>query len=153
MQENGSCRKFGRIAKFSQPAKFRTVAKFESCEHYSPACHCSHFSHCSPLLLFHAFVFCFFLLQFFVSSHFVLVIAFDFGFFGNFLYTEHLYKPQSSFVLFNHFCNKFFGRSFQLSRVFHFLLHFPSFSWHFLGRQTPSEDDNSEDEWLKPLSP
>ena len=37
-----------------------------------------------------------FLLQFFVSSYFVLVIAFSFSFFfGNFLYTEHLYKSQS----------------------------------------------------------
>ena len=37
-----------------------------------------------------------FLLQFFVSSHFVLVIAFSFSFFfGNFIYTEHLYKSPS----------------------------------------------------------
>ena len=44
------------------------------------------------LLLFNAFVV---LLQFFVSSKFILVIAFGFVIFGNFLYTEHLYKPQS----------------------------------------------------------
>ena len=42
------------------------------------------------LFLFHAFVV---FVTFFFSSHFVLVIAFSFSFFGNFIYTKHLYKP------------------------------------------------------------
>ena len=54
--------------------------------------------HCSPLqpLFILLPVPAFDALMFFVvSSKFIPVIAFGFVFFGNFLYTEHLYKPQS----------------------------------------------------------
>ena len=70
---------------------FVTTCEIASAHHYSSR-HCSHFStvHLHFTLLL-------FLLQFLVSSHFILVIVFGFVFvfFGNFLYTEHLYKPHS----------------------------------------------------------
>ena len=51
----------------------------------------------------------------------------------------------------HHLINKKVTGSFQLSRFYSSLLPFLSFSWHFLGSQTPSKDDNSEDERLKPF--
>ena len=67
-----------------------TTCEIAHARHYS-SCNCSQFStvHLHFTLLL-------FLLQFLISSHFVLVTAFSFSFFfGNFLYTEHLYKSQS----------------------------------------------------------
>ena len=121
-----------------------TTCEIAPVHHYS-SCHCSHFStvHLHFTLLL-------FLLQFLVSSHFILVIAFGFVFFfGNFLYTEHLYKPLSVQTI-NHFDNREGGR--QFPRCFLFF-HFLSFSFPFLSCQTPSEDENSEDGWLDRLSP
>ena len=37
--------------------------------------------------------------------------------------------------------------------LFFSLSHFSLIFLHFLIGQTPSEDDNSEDEWLEPLTP
>ena len=98
----------------------------------------------APILLH--FTLLLFLLQFFVSSHFVFVIAFSFSFFGNFIYTEHLYKPQ-----FVQTCNHFTsaingGRQFRrcfLFFPFSFILFLP-----FSATKHSSEDDNSEDGWL-----
>ena len=61
-----------------------------------------------------------------------LVMDFHFGFFFNFPYTEHLFKPQSSFVkhLIN---NKVTGEAFSFpasSPFSHFLLFSFSFSRH-----------------------
>ena len=67
-----------------------SIAKFGS---FSTV-HNSNTVHPATPILLH-FTLLLFLLQFFVSSHFVIVIAFSFSFFGNFIYTEHLYKPQS----------------------------------------------------------
>ena len=87
-----------------------------------------------------------FLLQFFISSHFVLVIAFSFSFFfGNFLYTEHLYKSQSGQTITS---LRQYREWAAVSPLLPFL-HFLSFSFLFLGCQTPSKDDNLEDERLK----
>ena len=104
------------------------------------------FQHCSPA--FHAFI------VFVTISYFFLFYPcnsfwFCFFFFGNFLYTEHLYKPQSVQTI-NHFGNREGGR--QFPRCFLFF-HFLSFSFPFLSCQTPSEDENSEDGWLDRLSP
>ena len=71
---------------------------------------------------------------------------FCFFFFGNFLYTEHLYKPQSV-QTFNHFtfCNTESWRQFPRCFLFsHFLL----FSLPFSATKHSSEDDNLEDGWL-----
>ena len=98
----------------------------------------------APVLLH--FTLLLFLLQFFVSSHFVLVIAFSFSFFGNFIYNEHLYKPQSVQT-----CNDFTstiqraGGSFLAASFPPILFHLPS---PFSTAKHSSEDDNSEDGWL-----
>ena len=87
-----------------------------------------------------------FLLQFFVSSHFVLVIAFSFSFFGNFIYTEHLYKPQSVQTC-NHFTSAMqrAGGSFPVALFSPVFFHFLS---PFSAAKHSSEDDNLEDGWL-----
>ena len=110
---------------------------------------CSPFCHYSPLLLFHAFAF---LLQFFVSSHFIPCNSFDFGSFCNFAwlgkYISSCTIIKENFML----SNKIGGK---LSAFPLFLLFSPLsliFSL-FLGCQTPSKDDNLEDERIKPLLP
>ena len=115
--------------------------KFGSCS----TVHNSSTVHPTALVLLH-FTLLLFLLQFFVSSHFVLVIAFSFSFFGNFIYNEHLYKPQSVQTC-NHFTSAIqrAGGSFAATSSF---LHFISFSLPFSATKYSSEDDNSEDAWL-----
>ena len=87
-----------------------------------------------------------FLLQFFVSSHFVLVIALVLVFFCNFIYTKHLYKPQSVQT-----CRDFTsvieraGGSFPTASFSPIFFHFLS---PFSAAKHSSEDDNSEDGWL-----
>ena len=117
-----------------------------------PLQECFSCEHCSCLqpalfILFSCyFTLLLFLLQFFVSSHFVLVIAFSFSFFGNFIYTEHLYKPQ-----FVQTCNHFtFGnrRWAAVSPLFPPFSYFLSFSLPFSATKHSFEDDNSEDGWL-----
>ena len=109
---------------FLQPAKFRTVEKFASCTHCSP------FFHYSPFLLFDTVTF---LLQFFVSSHFIPCNSFWFWFFFcDFPCSEQyislsqaLYKGITS-------CNKFLAGSFQRSYLFFFCFtfsHFLSIFW------------------------
>ena len=79
-----------------------------------------------------------------------LLIPSDFGFF--FPLVLSIYKTS---VYINHLINKFWAQKLSacLFPVFSFFfsLIFLSFSRHFLGIQTPSEDDNLEDERLKPF--
>ena len=73
-----------------------STCEIDSCEHCASCALCILRTippaSCSPA--FHASVF---LLHFFVSSYFnpCNIFCFGFFFFGNFIYTEHLYKPQS----------------------------------------------------------
>ena len=66
-----------------------SIAKFGSCSTVPSS---STVPSCCPFLLFDASDFCYI---FFVSSYFNPCNSFCFGFFCNFPYTEHLYKPQS----------------------------------------------------------
>ena len=110
------------------------------------------YEHCSCLqptlfILFSCyFTLLLFLLQFFISSHSVLVIAFSFGFFCNFIYTEHRYKPQSV-QTYNHFTSAIqrAGGSFLAASFSPIFFHFLS---PFSAAKHSSEDDNSEDGWL-----
>ena len=73
---------------------------------------------------------------FLVFSHFILVIAFRFWFFfGNFIYTEHLYKLQSIKTLYQslHVGNIERGDSFADASSFSIFFHF---LFPFLGYQT-----------------
>ena len=126
--------KFGRIAKFWQ------VAKFPSCDTVHPAGHCS--LSCD-LLLFDFFLF---------LPILTLVIAFDFGFFLNLAWLGVVYKlqphcNQGQLLLINKL-----GGNFSAFPLLFFFLYFPSIFSPFLTSQTPSKDDNSEDERLEPLS-
>ena len=90
---------------------------------------------------FHASVF---LLHFLFLPILTLVIAFVLVFFGNFIYTEHLYKPQSiqTELDVGNRKGRQFRRCFLLSPIFfHFLSPFST-------TKNSSEDDNSEDGWL-----
>ena len=69
-----------------------------------------------------------------------LVIAFVLVFFGNFIYTEHLYKPQSIQTEL-HFTSAIESGSFPAASFLHFLSPFST-------AKHSSEDDNSEDGWL-----
>ena len=76
-----------------------------------------------------------------------LLILYDFGFLY-FSLVMSIYKPQ--YVSITNQSIKLTGEAFS-SPAF---LNFSPFSLIFLallGSQTPSEDDNSEDEWLKPF--
>ena len=85
---------------------------------------------------------------FLVFFHFTPVIAFRFWFFCNFPYTENLYKPQYVQTLDQSTSiNKVKG---EASNSPVWLLLSLIFS-PFLGCQTPSKDDNLEDERLKPF--
>ena len=57
---------------------------------------------------------------------------------------SHIFSINKSFF--------FWQEAFSSLAFFPLLLLSPLFS-QFLGSQTPSEDDNSEDEWLETLSP
>ena len=75
----------------------------------------------------------------------------------NFPYTEHLYKPRSVRTLYQSTSiNKVTGES-SCSPSWLLLpllcFNFLHVLFYFLGSQTPSEDDNSEDGWLKPFPP
>ena len=118
-----------------------------------PLQECFSYEHCPCLqpalfILFSCyFTLLLFLLQFFVSSHFVLVIAFiSVFFFGNFIYTEHRYKPQSVQTC-NHFTSAIqrAGSSFLAASFSPIFFHFLS---PFSVVKHSSEDDNSEDGWL-----
>ena len=148
LQENfHSLRNFRMLRNFCKMNFHRLHCS--SCEnsilqHYSPFCHYS------PFLLFDAVTF---LLQFFVPSRFISCNSFWFWFFCNFPYSEQyislsqaLYKSITS-------CNKFLARKLSALPSRLLLLHFLSFFSHFLGNQTPSKDDNLEDERLKPSLP
>ena len=71
--------------KRAENTKKMEPTKFGSCEHCS-SCNTIHNS-AIVHLLFYALMF---LLQFFVSSKFVLVIAFSFGFYCNFPCSKHI---------------------------------------------------------------
>ena len=123
---------------WSQPVKLLLPATIHPTTIHMPALFIL-FSYYFTLLLF--------LLQFFVSSHFVLVIAFSFNFFGNFIYTEHLYRPQYV-QTWNHFT---FGnrRWAAVSLLLPPFSHFLSFSLPFSATKHSFEDDNSKDGWLE----
>ena len=140
----GHCRNFAglRNCRISQVAKLpplRTV-------HFSTLRHCSC---CSFEFLTFVPLFCFLP----ILSH---VIAFGFGFFFfcNFALAGAVYKllvhcNRETFLL----TNKTFGwEAFSSSRSFFSFLFSFIFS-HFLGCQTPLEDDNSRDGWLNPTHP
>ena len=65
------------------------------------------------------------------------------------LYIAILYTVD----LTNHWIEENTGALFFLRFLSLLLSHFLSFSFNFLTSQTPSEDDNSEDERLEPLAP
>ena len=98
----------------------------------------------APVLLH--FTHCFFCYNFWFLSILTLVIALVLIFFCNFPYTEHLYKPQSVQTQINslHVGN----RRAAISPLLPFLLFF-AFLFHFLGCQTPFDDDKSKDGWLE----
>ena len=82
-----------------------------------------------------------FLLQFLVSSDINPCNSFSFSFFFcNFIYTEHLYKPQSVQTQLNftsrHVGNTVSGRQFRRCFLFSFSSTFFPFLFHFLGCQT-----------------
>ena len=85
-----------------------------------------------------------------VSPHFIPVIVYCFCHFGNLHCFGWYIMPKQHFVktvlvlLLN-----FWESCRTSSRLLSFSLIFS----HFLTSQTPSEDDNSEDEWLNPLLP
>ena len=88
---------------------------------------------------------------FFVSPHFVPVIVYCFCHFGNLHCFGWYIMPKQHFVktVFVFLLN--FWKACQTSSRLLFI--FLSFSFHFITSKTPSEDDNSEDEWLNPLIP
>ena len=98
-----------------------SIAKFGFCS----TVHSSSTVHPAAHVLLY-FTLLLFLLQFFVSSHFVLVIAFSFSFFCNFIYTEHLYKPQSVQTCTHFTFGNRRGGSFTVASSFS---HFLSFSF------------------------
>ena len=114
-----------------------SIAKYCSCEHCASCEHCSSRSQFS----------CISRLSFFVSSYFNPCNSFCFGFFfGNFIYTEHLYKPR--FVqteLHLTFGNR---RGRQFRGCFHIFPFSFIFFLPFLATKHSSEDDNLEDGWL-----
>ena len=82
-----------------------------------------------------------------INYHFVLIVISYFRHFCNFTQWGWLYKLPYNI------CNPNFNLSARsFSFCFSFLSSLSSFS-HFLGCQTPSKDDNLEDERLKPLPP
>ena len=119
-----------------------SIAKFGSCS----TVHSSITIHPTAPVLLH-FMLLLFLLKFFVSSHFVLVIAFSFSFFFfKFPLALSIYKPQfvqndQSF----HFGN---GRWAVVSSLLPPFSHFLSFSLPFSATKHSFEDDNSKDGWL-----
>ena len=118
-----------------------SIAKFGSCS----TVHSSSTVHPTAPALQH-FTLLLFLLQFFVPSHFVLVIAFCFNFFV-ISYTLSTYINLSLYKL---AINLTFGNTEggqQFPRYFLFS-HFLSFSLPFSATKHSSEDDNSEDVWL-----
>ena len=132
--------KFSKVAKIrnlqiSQVAKFRNTATLHSCVD----CFLTHF--------------------FVVLYQFSLdVILVPLHIFCNFLNAEHLCKLSQACNInqsFNPSINKVLTGSFQLSPfpLLSIFSLFFSLSFHFLGSQTPFEDDNSEDERLKPSLP
>ena len=98
-----------------------------SCQHCSPPSNYSPLQHCS-----HAFDALVFLLQFLVSSHFILVIAFGFVFFSFFLvifYTLSTYISLSLYKLcINHFTfgNRHWAAACPLLPPFSIFFHFIS---------------------------
>ena len=88
-----------------------------------------------------AFVFSFF--PFYPCTSLLILV-----FFCNFPYTEHLYKPQSvkTWNQSTHFtsCTSAIQRWAVVSPLLPFLLFF-CFLFHFLGCQTPFDDDKSKD--------
>ena len=92
-------------------------------------------------------VFLMFLIQndlVFINYHIVPIVILYFWYFFHFTHLGWLYKPPYKFVTLT--------LIFQYAAAFvsSFLSSLSSFS-PFLGCQTPSKDDNLEDEWLKPL--
>ena len=78
------------------------------------------------------------------------VIAFAFGFFGILYEGLAIKAPRLDTVRSSSLIKFLFGwEAFSTSRSFPVSLIFS----HFLGSQTPSEDGNSEDEWLETLPP
>ena len=110
-------------------------------------CHCASCEHCSCSPCSPAFHAWFFLLQFLVSSDFNPCNSFSFSFFCNFIYIEHLYKPQSVQTQIN-FTSLHVGNIETGEAVSPLLPPFPIF-FHFLSSfsaaKHSSEDDNSED--------
>ena len=82
-----------------------------------------------------------------INYHIVPIVILYFWYFWYFTQLGWLYKPTYTF------CNPNFNLSVH-TRSFcpHFLSSLSSFS-HFLGCQTPSNDDNLEDEQLKSFPP
>ena len=92
-----------------------------------------HFTHCC---------FCY---NFWFLPILTLVVALVSVFFCNFPCTEHLYKPQSV-QTYNQLtsCTSVIQRRATVSPLLPFLLLF-CFLFHFLGCQTPFDDDKSKD--------
>ena len=115
-----------------------SIAKFASCSIVHLSSHCSS---CCPFLFLRCalfeFVFGFFLI-YPCNSLPILV------FFCNFSYTEHLYKPQSVQTLDQslHVGNRQWAAVSPLLPPFSIFFHF---LFHFLGCQTPFDDDKSKD--------
>ena len=82
-----------------------------------------------------------------INYHFVPSVISYFRHFCHFTHLGWLYKPPYKFVTLT-LIFQYIRAAFHFS--FSFLSSLSSFS-HFLGCQTPSKDDNLEDERLKPL--
>ena len=124
MKKNWSCRKFLH-------ALFILLTLFTS----------QHCSSCCPFLLFTLYPVCIFFSPFYPCNSLPILFLFD-----NFIYTEHLYKPQSVQTSL-HFTSAIqrTGCSFPSTSFSEIFL---SFSLIFSVAKHTSEDDNSEDGWL-----
>ena len=142
MQRNSICRKNFTCCEIFAGSTIHP-AKFSSYAHYSSCSTTHHFSTIHLSCYFTLLPFCYNFLFLPILS---LVIAFDFGSFCNFAWLGQYIS--SCTLIEDKFCSviKLVG-SFQFSRSFSFSLIFSP----FLGCQTPSKDDNLEDEQIKPF--
>ena len=160
MPRNWSCRKiFAACEIFAGCEIFAVCEIFAGCTIYSAKfpswCHCSSCSTVHHFATIHLFC-CFALLPFCYNFLFLpilsLVIPFDIGSFCNFAWLGQYISSwtviEEKFLL----SNKIGGK---LSAFPLFLLFSPLslIFAPFLGCQTPSKDDNLEDEQLKPFLP
>ena len=92
----------------------------------------------------------YFNLLFVFSSQITAVIVYCFCHFGNLHCIKWYIMPKQHFVRIKLFIIEVGGKLVEQAPFFFsfFLILFS-----FLTSQTPSEDDNSEDEWLNPLPP